>query len=465
MRQRTTDVCVVGAGPAGSAIAQQLAELGHQVLVIEKQMYPRSHVGICLSDTTNSLLERIGASSSLNGENSLRRNRTLIKWGTQAASSAAQPGTNVDRGHFDQVLLQCAAKSGANILQPGHVHAIQAVQGGGWHIQVSTQNHDEQVHAQFMVDASGRSNSLFKKLIRYAPPLFALHSTWTLLEPPPYDGFIEAGKNEWLWIASLNNKQAMVTVYTDPKCVSIHGHPTDFYKSMLSRFSFSHLLKLDRMVTEVEGCDASSRYALETIGQNFICVGDARLRVDPMASQGVHLALTSGIQAAAVVNTLLRDSSNHEAALEFYKDRQMEQVEMFRVQTASEYAKAAIGFQTKFWSERAIGALSPINSAAKPQPPLASDQEISICPKVRFLPTPILKEHFIVIEPALYHPTLKRPVAFLGGQKIVPLLTAASGTFTPHQLLRIWQNQLSQFLAKQIIEWLWEKKILVPTAH
>jgi len=467
MQRRCTDVCVLGGGPAGSAIAKLLSDLGYRVLVIEKHPFPRPHVGICLADATSSLLSHIGVHPSVFGDGSMRRVDTLVKWEASESSVSRQPGIHVDRGRFDQLLLRNAARSGAETLQPACVKALRVADDDGWRIDVSTSNEHMRIYARFVVDALGRSSRLISRRVRYAPPLFAMHSTWDLLERPDYDGFIEAGENAWLWIATLNDRRAMVSAYTDPKLASNCGRYRldDLYQSQISRFSCLGRLKLDRMIAEVKGCDASGRYTENPVGQNFICVGDARLSVDPMASQGVHLALSSGIQAAAVVNTLLRDSSNSEAALAFYRDRQLEQMEMFSIQTATEYAKGAIRFASQFWHERARGAQSMLESVFGQPEPLANDQELVVCPLARLLPTPILGNDLVGIEQALHHPALKRPVAFLDGHRVVPLLRAIAHTTTPKRLLGVWQNRVPRCTGRQILEWLWAKGVIVSASN
>jgi flavin-dependent dehydrogenase len=59
------DVCVVGAGPSGSALAIRLAQLGHDVSVIERSMFPRSHVGESLSPGIWPQLELLGVAQAV----------------------------------------------------------------------------------------------------------------------------------------------------------------------------------------------------------------------------------------------------------------------------------------------------------------------------------------------------------------------------------------------------------------
>src|SRR5258705_5479342 len=56
----TQDVLIIGAGPAGSAAAALLAERGHRVLVIEREKFPRYHIGESLIPFAFQPLQRLG---------------------------------------------------------------------------------------------------------------------------------------------------------------------------------------------------------------------------------------------------------------------------------------------------------------------------------------------------------------------------------------------------------------------
>ena len=61
MSIRAVDVCVVGGGPAGAAVATQLARCGRDVVLLERHAFPRPHIGESLTPGTNIVLEKIGA--------------------------------------------------------------------------------------------------------------------------------------------------------------------------------------------------------------------------------------------------------------------------------------------------------------------------------------------------------------------------------------------------------------------
>jgi len=457
----STDVCVIGGGPAGSTAAKRLAELGHAVLLVEKAVFPRPHVGICLSDPTRALLDYLGVGQHIHEAAFLRRNDTLVKWGGGEAVTTQQPGMHVDRGRFDEILLTNAQSSGVKTVQGTRCTSIQKLPTGGWKMEFEDPGKTTVAHARFLVDASGRSNMLSGKTVRFAPPLFALHGYWNLQSEPVYDGLMEAGEDGWLWVARLPGRQAMVSVYADPKHVAKNHEGIEaYYHAALERFT--ELKHFDRtaLCGKITGCDAGSRYSVEPVGNDFIRVGDASLAVDPMASQGVHLAISSALQAAVVANTLLRKPDDAAVARAFYRNSQKSRIDMFAQRTAGEYAKVAAYNPHTFWQERAQGM-----TATPPKPGFIllpdTDVAVKLCPNTQILPTPLLQGDFVVSAPAMHHPNLDQPVAFLGGVDVVPLIGNLGPKHTIYEIISSWEPIVSMALSQQIVDWLWQHGILV----
>jgi hypothetical protein len=179
-----------------------------------------------------------------------------------------------------------------------------------------------------------------------------------------------------------------------------------------------------------------------------------------MASQGVHLAMSSSTQATIVVNTLLRHPENTDLALAFYQESQQSRINQFVERTAFEYARAAQQWKGSFWQDRGVGAPEKLNKPTEKPYPIAQ-QAVKLCSKAAFLATPILKETFVGSQLALHHPKLDRPVAFLGNQSIVPLLKQIKSEESIEAIIAHWKSEISPDLGKQIVQWLWQHEVLV----
>jgi flavin-dependent dehydrogenase len=105
------DVLVVGAGPAGSVTARELARRGCRVLLVDKADFPRAKVcGSCLNGAAIRTLERLGLGGVLDGAVPLDRVR--IAAGSRAAEVRLPRGLALSRGEFDARLVDEAVRAG-----------------------------------------------------------------------------------------------------------------------------------------------------------------------------------------------------------------------------------------------------------------------------------------------------------------------------------------------------------------
>jgi flavin-dependent dehydrogenase len=122
------DVIIIGAGPAGSAAAAILAEHGRRVLVLEREKFPRYHIGESLLPFTYQPLERLGMIEKL------KQSAFTKKYSVQFISpdgKASQPFYFFDRydretvaqtwqvmrAEFDEMLLNNARDKGAEVIE------------------------------------------------------------------------------------------------------------------------------------------------------------------------------------------------------------------------------------------------------------------------------------------------------------------------------------------------------------
>ena len=123
---RTTDIAVIGGGPAGSTAAILLTERGYRVVLLEKTRHPRFHIGESLLPANLPLFERLGVGEQI-------RAIGMQKWGAEFVSPWHGRGETfrfseawrksmpyayqVRRSQFDEILIRRAAQRGAKVIE------------------------------------------------------------------------------------------------------------------------------------------------------------------------------------------------------------------------------------------------------------------------------------------------------------------------------------------------------------
>lgn len=457
------DVCIIGGGPAGSAIGSRLASQGHHVCLVEAHSFPRPGIQATLPAAILPLLDFIGARERVESAGFLRAEETLVWWSEPSPArrrAGAVAGFHVDRGNFDLLLLENARERGVEILQPAR--ALRPVRmNDEWRVPVEHPGGRQTIAAKVLIDAAGRGNPLGGALRRPAPPLLAMYAYWQIPGAGRSQGCVEAGDDEWYWAAPAGHDHAIAAVFLDPLRLREPAarERSSFYRSLMERFRLFAGGHGGSLAGEVRICDASFRFAEEPSGAGLIRVGDASMRLDPLSSQGILSAVAGGIQAAAVANTFLRRPMDAGHARAFYLARQRERVARLSGTAATFYRAKALQCDRPFWRAR-MGPPPP------PEPPHLSrtlpplDQRVRLSSGAQIVLTPVLKGDLIGSAPALAHPSIPKPVAYLAGIDLIPLLTGIRPGQTFADLLDDWRDVRPE-LAREILHWLWTREIIV----
>jgi hypothetical protein len=122
------------------------------------------------------------------------------------------------------------------------------------------------------------------------------------------------------------------------------------------------------------------------ISTNHVCVGDAKMTIDPLATQGIHLAMPSDLQAAAAVHTLLEHSQDGAYAISFDVERQRERRCLYFERIAEMHWQMAQGWSSLFWAERGkkrpepVQPMSVVFSGSRRSDPAVSQERVSPIP-------------------------------------------------------------------------------------
>jgi flavin-dependent dehydrogenase len=457
------EVCVIGAGPAGTTLATRLAVLGHQVAVVEQHRFPRPHVGESLSPAVWPLLESLGVRARVAAGDFSPAVRARVRWrGAEEEQLRVGDGVTVDRGAFDAILLHRAREAGADVLSPATARRPVRC-GTGWEVPLG----DRTLRACFLADASGRRHLLGGRKTPTSPSTLALHALWR--GGPPPDGTqtrIDALADGWLWGAHLPGGGFRAMAFADPETLMAEGRDRErLYRRLLATSSlFAELVSSAQLVGRVQACNATSYTVATPIDSSCVKVGEAAFAIDPLSSSGVQTAIQTGLAAAAAVHSMLVPDGDTHAALTYYVNHQRYSVQRHTATAAALYAEHRRYADAAFWRRRSAGAV-PVPAVPPPSPsaaPLADllPRRVRLVSDAAVLDTPCLVGDRIEVRRALAHPALDRPVAFLGGSELAPLLDHLPTAPSLAAAIGSWDRWLPAGRALEIAAWLRQRGLL-----
>lgn len=456
------DVLVIGGGPAGSTLAARLVQLGFDVALVERATFPRPRLGESLTPGVLPLLRLTGADEPVAAAGFPRLESVLVDWdgGPRERREDGSPGLLVDRGRFDLLLLERARSLGARVLLPAVVAECRH-DGERWRIRVDRQGGSLRVDAAFLAVASGRGRGVGARRTPTGPRTLSLYGYWHGARGPVRPR-IEALADSWCWSVPLPDGSTNALVFVDPDRLRKGQSVDACYHGLLGRSTVGADLAGARLAGRVRAADATPFLDAECVTAGTIKVGDAAMSIDPISSSGVQRAVQTALSGAVVVNTLLRRPAAADGAQRFYRDSLQEASDRHRGWAAGHYAAAAATRASPFWTRRSQAGLA----SAETQPQavgrsLDPDVPLTLSRQAAFVDLPCVAGEFVELKPAVAHPRLDGPVAYLGGWELAPLVRRVPAGVTGQELVRAWSAFVPESAGVAITEWLTSRGILV----
>jgi flavin-dependent dehydrogenase len=322
------DVIIIGAGPAGSAAAALLGEKGHRVVVLEREKFPRYHIGESLLPFTFYPLQRLGLLQRM------RQSAFVKKYSVQFVSpsgKASQPfyffnrytqdvaqTWQVLRSEFDQMLMENAREKGAVVRE--EITVKELLREGDRVTGVRAQDKQGDIFELFSpitLDCTGKESfTAVRNQWRIKDPKLNKVAVWTYYKGPKRDEGIDAGattvafvpEKGWFWYIPQHNDLVSVGVVAEGKYLSRGGIKSPepiFQREIEENLWIKAHLSCGQQTGAYFITNEYSFHSRYCGSEGLLLVGDAFCFLDPVFSSGVMLALKSGVLAADAVHEAL----------------------------------------------------------------------------------------------------------------------------------------------------------------
>jgi flavin-dependent dehydrogenase len=320
------DVAIIGGGPAGSTAGALLARAGRRVVILERDKFPRFHIGESLLPFSMKAFTRLGLHEKF------RRAGFMEKFGGEMQSACGEGdgvkfyfedgfrsqtdrSYQVTRSKFDKLLLDHAAEAGAEVHE---LTTVQKIDFAADEARLTIARSDvpsETIRARYVIDASGRNSiigSMFKLKQSYAHlqkiSIFAHYDG--VVRPPGRDGTLTSmvrAIDRWFWLIPLTEERTSIGVVLDAAVFKkTKLTPEEFLAQAIAEQPqlMRRMENAERVGSVNVAADFSYRNSRLT-GDRWMLAGDAAGFIDPVFSSGVFLAVLAGEQCADILHEVL----------------------------------------------------------------------------------------------------------------------------------------------------------------
>lgn len=338
------DCVIIGGGPAGATAGAVLGMHGRRVVILERERFPRPHIGESLMPATYHTFQRIGMLDQLTGAGFCRKQSVQFVTATGKESSPfyfpdwdpseSSSTWQVQRDRFDQLMLDNARAKGATICHPARAHRVLFDGERATGVRADVAGAPTDIRAKVVIDASGQAAVLANQLgIRRTEPRFRNGAIYAYYENAVRDTGRNAGativittpdRMGWFWFIPLSDTLTSVGLVGPPQYL-FSGRGDDPAATLEAQITACpaiarRLAPADRISQAFVTRDFSY-HAAQIAGDGWILIGDAFGFLDPVYSSGLMLALKSGEWAADAVHDAIEHDDCSAARLGAFGDR------------------------------------------------------------------------------------------------------------------------------------------------
>lgn len=363
MMYTVNDLIVVGGGPGGTstAIAFLRSNSSGKVVLLEAGNYSKPRFGETLLPGTLGFLYQLGIQEQFLEENHRPTHGSRSVWGSYEPGefdyflSPYGHGYHLDRRRFDRMLMDKAESLGAELRL--NTRAVSVTRENNiWEVDALQEGEPKTFRGRFLVDATGRSARIARKIGSYRTALDQLIGVAAYMSPSrekQRDSFtlVEAVEDGWWYSAVLPDGRLVVMFMTDAKIARSGGYTNSekWTKLFLNTKLTQGRWDGNEGENELSVLSASTGLQRQFFGDGWLAVGDAACSCDPLSSQGIPKAMRSGILAADAIEKWLAGRKN---AFEEYRSEAEKEFAVYLVLRRKNYLMENRWVNSPFWAAR-----------------------------------------------------------------------------------------------------------------
>ncbi|WP_146849133.1 NAD(P)/FAD-dependent oxidoreductase [Brevifollis gellanilyticus] len=323
----TYDAIVIGGGPAGASSSAILAEYGHNVLVIEREKFPRYHIGESLIPFTYYPLERLGLIDRMQKSHFVKkysvcfvppngRTSQPFYFFTRYDRETVAQSWQVLRSEFDKMVLDHAREKGVEVREQTSVKELLRDESGRViGVRAVTQDGQEvDFHGKITLDCTGKEAfTTVRNGWRVRDPYLNKVAVWTYYKGSRRLEGVDEGQTTvafvqdkgWFWHIPQHNDMVSVGVVAEGKYLSRDGvkNPKDiFHREVEENLWIKDCLSVGEQVGDYFITSEYTHHARHCGSDGLLLVGDAFAFLDPVFSSGLMFALKSGVLAGEEIH-------------------------------------------------------------------------------------------------------------------------------------------------------------------